>query len=225
MSRARLPQLSRIGTADRIANLLADSIVTGEIEAGTHLREQALSEELGVARNTVREAIRILEHSGLVQHLPQRGAHVTKPTAAQIESLYRARLLLEIGAVRSPFTDDALARLQQATERQERATGDTERVEADLGFHGAVVALADNDRIDRIYAALMRELQFFLHAIMLADPNRETARDSLGEHRAIVDACRARDIDLAERLLTEHCERHSKRSIEIFSRFDAEHRE
>jgi DNA-binding GntR family transcriptional regulator len=67
-------QLRRESTAQQVASALRELIVTGGLPSGAHLREAALAQQLGVSRNTVREAVQILVSDGLVRREMHRGA-------------------------------------------------------------------------------------------------------------------------------------------------------
>lgn len=74
---------------------LADEIVTGALEPGTPLDEQELARRFGVSRTPVREAIRQLAASGLVDSRPHRGAVVALPTPRELDEMFRAMAELE----------------------------------------------------------------------------------------------------------------------------------
>jgi DNA-binding GntR family transcriptional regulator len=95
---------------------LRDAIIAGDYAPGSHLRLQALAETHGVSLIPVREAIRKLETERLVETFPNRGARVAEISAEDVADSYRARVLLETGAVRlaSPNLDESdLARARQ----------------------------------------------------------------------------------------------------------------
>ena len=75
-------------TAEIAADSLTLKIFDGQFEPGTRLAEVALAEELGISRNTLREAFRLLAHAGLVVHLPNRGVFVLKTTPALLNDIY-----------------------------------------------------------------------------------------------------------------------------------------
>lgn len=71
---------SRLTTAERVSEGIADDIVSGVLAPGTRLEEQALADRHGVSRTPIREAIRLLAASGLVEFRPRKGALVTRVT-------------------------------------------------------------------------------------------------------------------------------------------------
>ena len=122
--------LRRLTTAQQVADGLSERILAGAFGPGDRLRESAIATELGVARNTVREAVRILELSGLVRYEVGRGAVVISPTPENVEALYTARERLETAAVSRVPTRDTAHRDQRSL-RQARRGGRIARPKAD----------------------------------------------------------------------------------------------
>ncbi len=207
-------RLKRTSTADQVAMGLADKIMSGELRPGQPLRENTIAIDLRISRNTVREAVRLLEQSGLVTYEFNRGTIVKEPSVDDLVELYRARLALEVAAVVTPATDDGIARVREAFERLTTAAGGGdahEIVENDLAFHVALVSLLDSSRVDAFYAQLVRELEFYLMVLSLEEREHERPGDVLTEHRPIVDAIVAGDGATAARMVTEHIQVNTER--------------
>src|SRR5579871_6458237 len=83
-----------------VAAALRRSIVLGDLEQGSHLKEPLLAQRFGVSRLPIREAITQLEREGLVRVEPRRGAFVVGITEQGIKDIYDCRLLLETFALR-----------------------------------------------------------------------------------------------------------------------------
>lgn len=155
-------------TAQRVAATLRDRIEDGGLPPGTQLSEEALGRELGVSRNTLREAFRLLVHESLVVHLLNRGVFVRVLEPADVIDIYRVREALETAGVRAATTAPAPLREAVATAvaQAERAAtaGDWREVgSADLRFHRALAALAGSERIDAAMDRLMAELRLAFH--------------------------------------------------------------
>jgi DNA-binding GntR family transcriptional regulator len=210
--------LQRSGTAEQVAQGLSDMIMEGAIEAGAPIRESVIAADLGISRNTVREAVRILESGGLVQRRLHHGAVVIEPSLEQVDELYGARLALEVAAVRSDYSDSRMAELERALGELERvASGGvaTEIVAQDVKFHGAVVGLLGSPRIDQFYETMATELQFYLTVLSFADREFEHPEQVVSEHKPIVDACAARDAGRAAQLIEEHIRLNAERVKKI----------
>src|SRR3954465_15720146 len=115
-------ELRRSTTAQQVADALSERILAGAFPPGDRLRESAIATELGIARNTVREAVRILQLGGLVRHEVNRGAVVISPTAENVDALYTARERLETAAVSRTATPAQLTAITDAFERLAEAT-------------------------------------------------------------------------------------------------------
>jgi DNA-binding GntR family transcriptional regulator len=157
-----------VSTVETIVAALRQEILEGERPGGQRLIEQELTARYGVARHTLRAALRELAAEGLVRIEPNRGARVTRLSADEIVELYELRTALEVEAARLALernrgrlpasVHDALATLEAAC--AERAWGPINQAHA--GLHGAIVHAAESPRIEAAHAALNGELQLFL---------------------------------------------------------------
>lgn len=86
--------------SEQIAGYLSEKIVQFELEPGQRILEQRISEELGVSRSPIREAIRILDKSGLVEIIPRCGAKVTKMSKNEVDGFCDVLSLLLCHLVR-----------------------------------------------------------------------------------------------------------------------------
>ncbi|WP_434451715.1 GntR family transcriptional regulator [Lentzea sp. E54] len=196
-------EVRRTTTAQQLADGLSERIMAGAFGPGDRLRESAIAAELGVARNTIREAVRILELTGLVRYEVNRGAVVIAPTPEKIEALYTARERLETAALARTPRPEQLQAITEAFDRLREAarTGDVRAiVDRDLAFHQAIVALLDSTRLDEFYAALTKELRFYLTVLTRS----ETPDEVIAEHAAILDAIRLGDRDRAAAEIRAH---------------------
>lgn len=195
-------EVRRTTTAQQLADGLSERIMAGAFGPGDRLRESAIAAELGVARNTIREAVRILELTGLVRYEVNRGAVVIAPTKEKIEALYTARERLETAALARTPRPEQLEAITKAFDALVDAAENDEReiVDRDLAFHQAIVALLDSTRLDEFFAALTKELRFYLTVLA----KQETPAEVIAEHRAILDAIRLGDRDRAVAEIRAH---------------------
>jgi DNA-binding GntR family transcriptional regulator len=204
--------LQRISTVDAVAASLRTRILDGELHAGERLRELELVADYGVARHSLRAALRALAAEGLVTIEPNRGASVARLTAADLGALFELRTALELEAARLalerhdgtlPKSVHDAVRLMAAVCAQPDPPWSTV-VDAHDRVHGALVAAARSPRIERAYAALAGELRLFViqikprwslermaahHERLLADLEREgpePLRTHIAEGRASV---------------------------------------
>ena len=86
--------IQRMSTADQVAGLMRERILRGELKPGTALREVTIAAAIGVSRNTLREALRILTQEGLVRHTVHHGMTVTKLSCKSSRSTNQRRSLI-----------------------------------------------------------------------------------------------------------------------------------
>lgn len=168
------PRMGRASTAARVADVLRDRITEGLLVPGTRLSEEEIGEALGVSRNTLREAFRLLSHERLLVHVFNRGVFVRSLTSDDIRDLYQFRRLLELAAIRYAATSGPpdLTEVEAAVADGERAAdvGDWAAVgTANMRFHQALVALARSTRADEAMRHLLAELRLVFH--VMADPH------------------------------------------------------
>jgi DNA-binding GntR family transcriptional regulator len=170
---------------------LADEIVTGVLEPGTPLDEQELARRFGVSRTPVREAIRQLAASGLVDTRPHRGAVVALPTPRELDEMFRAMAELEAlcaGLCAIHMTPSERAALQ-AMHQEMGALMQAGEVEpyyaANIAFHTAIYEGAANGYLAGIAQATRTRVAPFRHAQFRA--SGRLAR-SHAEHAAVLQA-------------------------------------
>lgn len=224
MDATRLEALSitRTSTAERVAEALRRMILTGGIDAGTRLREEPLARTLGVSRNTVREAITLLVHQGLVIRHQHRGAVVVQLDDSDVADIYRTRILLEVSAIRgsAKATNEQLTRLHEAVDAL--AVAATSRdpqqiVERDLDFHRAVAGLLGSKRLEGLFDLIQGELHLCLVILSAVDREYDDPDPLVAEHRGIYDAIVAGRRDEAARRMEEHLRVNETRLLEILS--------
>jgi DNA-binding GntR family transcriptional regulator len=184
--------LARPSTAELLAADLRREILDGDPAAGERLRERELVERYGVARHTLRAALRQLAGEGLVRIEPHRGATVAKLAPEEVRDLYELRAALELEAAHLALerhggrlpepVHAALAALEAACARPEPAWSEVSHAHA--GLHGAIVAASESPRIVAAHGALTGELLLFL---LQLQPHVEPGRLA-ADHAALVAA-------------------------------------
>jgi DNA-binding GntR family transcriptional regulator len=198
--------LVHASTADRVTELLRTHIMEGLFPPGTRLSEEAIGQALGVSRNTLREAFRLLCHERLAVHEMNRGIFVPVLTSEDVADIYKLRRLIEGGAARQSATAPMTARLavRATVEAGEEAAADGRWYEvrtADLRFHQAVAALAGSPRTDELMRRALAELRLIFHA--MADPHQFHA-PYLERNRIIAEAIVLGDGERAEQELLSY---------------------
>lgn len=143
--------------------LLREKIVSGDFEPGTHLKESDIAKQAKVSRASVREAIRLLEKSGLVIQKPRRGFFVALPSPEEIAELYEYRVCIESWAVtkfmkapKRELIDD----LHEACAGIRDCNTIQEKIRADLSFHSKIVGLGQNGYASKQYENVAWQLRF-----------------------------------------------------------------
>jgi len=199
--------LHRVSTAQQVADGLSEMILNGNLGPGAPLRESAIAASLGISRNTVREAVRILEQGGLVRRPEMhRGASVVDPSDEELADLYRARLKLEVMAAGEDNTRESLAGVRAAFDSMVEAAELRQPkliVERDLALHAAIVRRLGSRRIDAFYEQLALQLRFFLMVLSLKDLEYEAPEQIILEHEQIVTAIERGDKAGSQTLIAE----------------------
>jgi DNA-binding GntR family transcriptional regulator len=223
--------------ADEIAFRIQAGILDGQFPPGTHLQQDELCARFGVSRTPVREALRKLQATNLVDLVPNRGATVRIPTRKELVDVYAVRAELEGYACQlaAPHVDDAFleeldgmqVEMEQATAElvqgglrpEGEAAFNTRVTVANVRFHGAIHRLAENARLDRTIEELQTYFPKDYVWRALRDSPEESHVLSVDEHEQIREALAAHDgagarsamsahIEHAGRLLIAYLDRH-----------------
>jgi DNA-binding GntR family transcriptional regulator len=187
-------RLGRTSTAERVADILRDRIAEGFFPPGMRLSEDSIGGALGISRNTLREAFRLLTHERLLVHQLNRGVFVRVLAVEDVADLYRVRRLIECAVVRGlgrpPFP---LERLTAAVTQGTRAARERDWAAvgtANIHFHRELVALAGSPRTDELMRSVLAELRLMFHGV---DDARGIHEPYLVRNRQIMEALREGD--------------------------------
>ena len=188
---------------------LRDAILAMNVyrpDADLRLDEKTLADNLGVSRTPVRQALGRLEHEGLVEIVPRRGAFIIRKSKSEITEVIRAWAALESMAARllcERATDEQIGTLRAlfAGFDNHPELHLNEYSEANLQFHQQIIELSDSPVITHLVAGLLVHVRA-IRGRMIGEQDR--AERSIVVHMHIIEALEARDADLAERLVREH---------------------
>jgi len=198
--------ITKITIAEQIAAALRFEIVTGQLTAGTRLRQIEIAQRFGVSTTPVREAFGLLQSDGLVQIDTHRGVTVFLPTIQDLIEHYEIRMALEMLAA-----EKAAAHFQAqdappliAILDEMHTTSDAARyVELNQQFHLSLYRLAGRSRLLTMIEELRNASLAYNHLYAAADVPKDAERLD-AEHREILAACQAGDPVRAANAVRQH---------------------
>lgn len=199
----------RAGLVDQVIGQLRDAIGQGEWPVGERIpTETTLAETLGVGRNTVREAVRALSHSGLLEVRQGDGTYVRATSevsgavrrlcGSELREVLQVRRSLEVEGARLAATardDDDLATLGALLDARDRAQAENSHedfVRADTEFHLTVVQCGRNKLLTELYRGLTETISASVAATSYDHVNENVAVGHRGLLAAIADRDPAR---------------------------------
>lgn len=190
---------------EEVAELLRQRIFNRELAPGSWIDELKLAEEYGISRTPLREALKVLATEGLVTMKVRRGAYVTEVSERDLADVYHLLALLEsdaAGVVAAQATEEQLRELQALHAQLEAATGEREQFFAiNERFHMRLLEIANNRWRDQMVADLRKVMKLNRHNSLLKSGR---IRESLAEHRAIMDALARHDSPAAMQTMQAH---------------------
>jgi DNA-binding GntR family transcriptional regulator len=218
MSITLKPLREHLTKAERVYKSLVDSIVGNELAPGVRLIIQDIARQLSVSEIPVREALKRLESTGLIEVRPHQGAIVTRPSPEWIEELFVMRAGLEGTAMRTSFpllTPENMREIQQMNlaMKARLVAGDyKEYSRLNREFHWAIIAKSPYPNLLNLIAELLMKSEFG-RAIFGLKPT--TMQTSDAEHDQLVEAIQQKDAEKAERINRQHRLRAGKELAEI----------
>ena len=178
--------IGRTALAVEITNRLRQMILEGQLQPGEKINEKALTEQFGVSRTPLREALKVLAAEGLLDLIPHRGAVITRQSEAELAEVF---CVLEIA--------EMTAALRRTYDEADRPT----YFRINQAIHKAILAAAGNETLVRAHELLAFRVQ---RARYQANLTPERWRAAVEEHEAIIEALRARDAERCGKLMKDH---------------------
>jgi len=192
-----------------VLDAIRSAIMNGTLQPRERLMEIQMAEELGVSRTPIREALRNLELEGFIVMVPRKGAYVADLSFKDIADVFEIRAALEglaAGLAAERITEEELEDMERLlVEKRDAITQNDigKLVEVDTKFHALMYQASRNERLSSIISNLREQIQRF-RLTSLSYPGR--MKESLNEHKKIVEAIQSRDIQIARHLAQEHIE-------------------
>jgi DNA-binding GntR family transcriptional regulator len=199
-------QIHRVSIADQVAGILREKVLNGELRPGSSLQEIPLAESLGVSRNTMREAMRILSLEGLLKRQIHRGITVAQLSLQDVQEIYHVRRVLEISAIHAAKgpSPDLLRDLHAALTQYEAAVQARDWISAvthDLQFHALLIRFLGNKRMEAFYQKTISELRM---GMVLVDRRHDHPGILIPVHRKLYQLLQAGKLKDCAKLLTRH---------------------
>ena len=188
--------LVRENTSESVARAIRHMIVDGELAAGERINEVHLSQQLGVSRTPLREALARLAHEGALDTIPRIGHFVRALSIDEIEQLYQIRPLLDPEALRLAGipSNEKIERLRELNESIATAKDPDEIINADDEWHIELVSDCPNRILLDLIRQFIRRTHRYEVTLMRESANVVAAT---GNHRTILAALERRDLDAA----------------------------
>ncbi len=196
------PRPRRQNLADDVAAHLRDAILSGRLQSGARVDQDAIAEELGVSRLPVREALIALDQEGLIHTIPRRGAYVQVFQPEDIEDHYQIYgHVAGIAAARASqrMSVEEIEKLKTVNEKLGKTTSVDEQESLNFEFHKLINASGGSKKLRNMLGILTRSLPVHHNELVPGWPKLAQAH-----HQAIVDAIEARDAAAAQRAMEDH---------------------
>jgi DNA-binding GntR family transcriptional regulator len=198
---------------DQVLGSLRQALFSGSLAPGSRLLETELAEQLSVSRGTVREALRRLQQSGLVEGEDRTGLRVrARLRPDEVQELFEVRAVLEELAITlvmaSPNVDEIVASLASKVEAIPNEGDYLTRIDADLRFHEEMCLASGN----ALLVTHWRQLEDLMRVAVLVGPT--AMNDDLitaDFHRPIIKAMRGGEAETARAVLRDHMGSAAKR--------------
>ena len=198
-------------------------ILDGELQSGAKLTESILAERLGVSRGPVREAFRMLEESGLVRTIKNRGVFVRDVPLQEALEIFEVRAVMDLYVGRKlaqSITGAQVKELRQLVDAMDQAVKGNSAPDYhrfNLKFHDRLLELADNAKLTATYRKLVNELSLFRRQNLTPESMAVFTR----EHKQIVKAIAAGDPQAAGQAMFQHVMNSRERTLDFYRARDA----
>ncbi|WP_294607817.1 GntR family transcriptional regulator [Roseovarius sp.] len=207
MSELKPDPIGRTALAVEITNRLRQMILEGQLEAGEKINEKLLTEQFGVSRTPLREALKVLAAEGLLDLIPHRGAVITRQSEDELAEVFHVLAALEglAGELATLAASDAdLNEIEAMTQKLRRSYEETDRptyFRINQAIHKAILRATGNETLQRSHELLAYRVQ---RARYQANLTPERWRAAVEEHEAIAKALCARDAATTAQRMKEH---------------------
>ena len=189
-----------ISLREQVADEIRTAIIEGRLKPNDHIPEIALTEQLGVSRTPVREALILLEREALVVSAPNRGCFVRAFNEDDVQDIFTMRTTLENFAAEliiDKVTDQDLHHLQALIEKQRSyiEKNDFKLLRsADMAFHQFLISYTNHPMLMRSWQEIVAQVAALLYVRAEYNPHYDEYL-AIRDHQGILDAYHARNLD------------------------------
>lgn len=193
-------QIKPVNLHEEVVGQIRTAIIEGRLKPNDHIVESALTQQLGVSRTPVREALIMLEQDGLVVSYPHRGSFVRNFTVNDVREIFSMRTTLENFAgelIIETLTEEDYKHLNALIERQQSAisAADFRTVRSlDMNFHQYIVTKSDHRLLIRNWEQIVAQIAAVLYIRAEAIPDYDEFL-AIRDHKLIYEAYRQRDLN------------------------------
>lgn len=192
---------------ENVAEEIRLKILNQELTPGMRIIEQELSDELGVSRGPIREALRQLEQEGMVEYTRNVGCSVREITLQDVYETYLLRSNYEMIAVRlyeAQFTEEEIAKMEEAVELMRNLTIENYSDVVSYGcmLHAVIIEKAGLARLTKAWSDL--EYGEILSCNAGFVDKQSVIERQYPIHRDLVDVCKTRDVDAVCQAISDH---------------------
>ena len=204
-----------------VTSRLREMIRAGELSRGQKIDEKHLSELMGVSRTPVREALRILHSTGLVDLIPHKGAYVTQPSIEEIQDLFEVMSVLEGTCARlaaSRMTKEDLGKIEvlhRSLEKHFRNKDHEAYLETNHHLHVMIQELSGNKVLDDVLNGLRQKVLLYRHRQLYY---KDRFEKSMQEHRTILEALQEGNPSQADEAMKKHLTRQCEALVDLYTR-------
>lgn len=192
----------------QIAGFLRDSILSGKLKPGEKLVERALAKSLGVGQATVREALQVLEHEGLIFKKANTATFVTELSSKQVAEIVDIRMELEPKAfvlAHQRMTPGKLTSLKELIRQIDKGVAESDYYQVsqnDRAFHQAIWRIAENETLEKILNQLC--IPLFAYLMVLLSTSRSDLKKRVQPHNVLIDCLQRKDDVALAKAVRDH---------------------
>ena len=215
---------SRIDRSERVYRIIKDAVIHRQFTPGVWIKQEQISQAIGISRTTVRPVLARLQSEGLIEARPRKGFRVVEFSQEELDDLYEVREVLETAfftrsaqAIPLEELQTTLTSLENAEHKMKEAEPGSELwdnrlreyLELDRAFHDRLIEASGNKQWRQIYLNTRNKIEIIGYQ---ASYIPEQLSNAIDQHSKIIKALLKQDFKNAELIMREHI-RNVRRSI------------